>query len=110
MHRTIQDEKPPRRRNAIAGPICSVALAGVFLGLWWAGTAVDWPVTVIEVCRSVRLINIILAAFNLLPGFPLDGGRIARAALWHFKKDLRLPRVAPAMRLAQKDTPICTKR
>jgi Zn-dependent protease/predicted transcriptional regulator len=73
---------------AIAGPLSSILLGLIFSSLTTlAGGMLPDPVTgVIDYLASI---NFILAAFNLLPAFPLDGGRVLRAALWHWKKNLR---------------------
>ena len=66
---------------AFAGPATSVLLAGVFGLLWWltgAGEGEPLPV----VLEWLWLMNLFLGAFNLAPGFPMDGGRILRSALW----------------------------
>jgi Zn-dependent protease/CBS domain-containing protein len=86
------DEPPTAKAEfsmAIVGPISSLVIAGVFYLLYRAGVASGWDTPVNGVIYYVAYINAILAAFNLLPAFPLDGGRVLRSILWGAKGNLR---------------------
>jgi len=73
---------------AIAGPIASILLAVLLYLAYEAGKG-TLPKTVTAVVGYLAWMNLALAAFNLVPAFPLDGGRILRSALWHWKGDVR---------------------
>jgi len=86
-------EEPPNPKTeflmAVAGPISSfvIGFVAVALSVLADGPAKAAPVFV--TLRWIGFINIVLGAMNLVPGYPLDGGRVLRSILWHFKGNLR---------------------
>jgi len=65
---------------AAAGPLASVAIAALFGGIWWLTRDTVEPLA--AMAYYLALINAILAAFNMIPGYPLDGGRMFRSIMW----------------------------
>jgi len=76
---------------AAAGPLVSLALAGLF---YTCGTLSFVGPSVAAVAKYLALINLILALFNLVPAFPMDGGRLLRGALWGPLGKARATRIA----------------
>lgn len=74
---------------AAAGPLSSLILAGIFYVGYHLGRGTNWSAPVAWVLEYMGYMNLILAGFNLVPAFPLDGGRILRSILWGWKGDLR---------------------
>jgi len=85
----IQSEPPSAKVEflmAVVGPLVSFALAGIFAGL---GVVFASVAPLLALTRYLAYINGLLGLFNLIPGFPLDGGRVVRAAVWGLTNDLR---------------------
>ena len=87
------DEEPPNPRAeftmAVMGPLASVVLGLLFYGIYSLGMTGRWPESVNGVVHYFAWMNGLLAGFNLLPAFPMDGGRMLRSILWALKGDYR---------------------
>ena len=85
-----EEPKSPKAEflMAIAGPGTSVLLALLFFGISLLARGTGWPQPIAGVIDYLWPINLVLAGFNLLPAFPLDGGRVFRSLLWARTKDL----------------------
>jgi Zn-dependent protease len=74
---------------AIAGPLVSVFLSGVFFVLSLLAAGLGWATSIELIFRCLAWINLRLLVLNLLPAFPLDGGRVFRSILWGISGNLR---------------------
>ncbi|WP_107774730.1 site-2 protease family protein [Nocardioides sediminis] len=86
----LRGEPPTPRADfmiAVVGPATSLVLALVFGTASLLAAVAGLPDLLIGVAAWLAYVNVVLAVFNLVPGAPLDGGRILRAALWRRSGD-----------------------
>jgi Zn-dependent protease/CBS domain-containing protein len=81
-------DAPSEFLMAIAGPLVSLVLAAAFWILWVVGRG-TWPQALTAMLFFLAWINTAVLVFNMLPAFPLDGGRVLRSILWGASGSLR---------------------
>jgi Zn-dependent protease/CBS domain-containing protein len=88
---TKEAERPKAEMlMAIAGPLCSLIIGLIFGAVWIATGGLHEDATRFhDLLFMLAQVNVFLSLFNLLPGFPLDGGRVLRAILWQTTKNYR---------------------
>jgi len=69
-------------KMATAGPLMSFLIAGILGGAWYVSEVTRASVPITAILGYGALINAVLGVFNLVPAFPLDGGRVFRGSLW----------------------------
>jgi Zn-dependent protease len=80
----VKDASRPKTEIliAIVGPLTSIVIAAVFHGIYSLLFYMEADMLVVTIVQWLAYINALMAMFNLIPGFPLDGGRILRAIIW----------------------------
>jgi Zn-dependent protease len=75
---------------AVAGPFSSLIIGGIFLGISFllGSPLVSSASPLIVTMYYIGYVNLVLAIFNIVPGFPLDGGRVLRSIIWGISKNL----------------------
>ena len=80
----------PELLMALAGPAMSLVLSGLFFSASIAVGGIDQLPVLAGVLHYLALLNLVLAIFNLVPAFPMDGGRALRATIWAATGDIRM--------------------
>ena len=100
----MEDEPPTPWAEfgmAIVGPIASVLIGGVLGAGWRIATTLDAPDAFCKVLAQLAITNVALAIFNMMPAFPLDGGRVLRSILWAVRGEvIWATRIAGALGMA----------